>query len=128
MQALWTHSVHIFFFSVYPKIKDLLLVYLPFPFLLCEAHPLSSIYCGSLGSSQDVTSSPSSSCSQFAFPFSVLPPPTSLFLPRWRPSCLYVSGVSLYLATRYQPFCFVSPFLEPEMAQGEQGLLASHCL
>lgn len=54
MKALWTHSVHIFFFSVYPKIKDLLLVYLPFLFLLCEANPLSSIYCGSLGSSQDV--------------------------------------------------------------------------
>lgn len=35
------------------------------------------------------------SCSQFAFTFSVLPPPTSLFLPVWKPALTVCSQVSL---------------------------------
>lgn len=78
------------------------------------------------GSSWNVPSCSSSSCSQFAFTFSVLPPPTSLFLPLWQPAltvclrCLSVFGHML--PTFLFHFSFPS---EPERAQGESGFLTS---
>lgn len=71
----------------------------------------------------------SKSSSHFAFTFSVLPPPTSLFLLPWRPSlpaclrCLPLSGHVLPALL----FRFSFP-LEPKMAQGEQGFLVACCL
>ena len=40
------------------------------------------------GSSQGITSSPSSSCSEFAFTFSVLPLPASFFRFSWKPTLM----------------------------------------
>lgn len=78
---------------------------------------------------QDISSSSSSSCCQFAFTFSALLPPTSLFLPLWKLSLTVCLRCPLLFGHMWPAPLFHFSFpSEPETAQREQGLLASCCL
>lgn len=113
-------------FSILSNDSGFMFVHLlPFPFFMKPTKcPLLSTFLWFL-TSQDVTSSSSSSCSQFAFIFSAFLPPTSWFLPLWKPSlrvclrCLPLSGQMLPVLL----FRFSFPS-EREMALEERGFLS----